>query len=70
MGEQTSRTLMVVGLVVAVLVIGISIANAIRTDSLDPIWTLAWLPAILAALYHRPAAGRRCFHRIRRRPQS
>jgi hypothetical protein len=69
-GELRSRTLMVVGLMVALLVTGASIANAIRTDSLDPIWTIAWLPAVLVALYHRPASRRRCFARIRRRPQS
>jgi hypothetical protein len=63
----TSGTLLAVALVVAVLVVGASIADAIRTDSLEPLSTIAWLPAILVGVFYRPTSGRRrCFPRLRR----
>jgi len=35
------------------IVIGSAIAQAIRQHSLDPVWTVAWLPAVLAGYIQR-----------------
>jgi hypothetical protein len=58
-------------LVVSAIIIGSAVAQAIRQHSLDPIWMVGWLPAVLAAVY--PAlTGRgarphgRCLPRLRR----
>jgi hypothetical protein len=55
----------------AAIIIGTAIAQAVRQHSLDPIWMVGWLPAVLVAVY--PAAtgrGRRarraCLGRLRR----
>ena len=66
MRRLTSGTLLAVALVLAVLVVGASITNAISTDSLEPLPPIAWLPAILVGVFYGPASGRRCCFRLRR----
>jgi len=57
-------------LVVAALVTGLSIAQAMRQDSFDPILVICWLPAVMiAAYYGRPASGRRCLEKFLHKPQ-
>jgi hypothetical protein len=55
----------VVALVVAVLVFGAAIARAIREHTLEPIWTVGWIPAGLVAAVG-PPVGDRCLGRPRR----
>jgi hypothetical protein len=57
--------------VLAAIIVGAAIAQAVREHSLDPIWTVGWLPAVLVAVY--PAvtgrggpARRPCLPRPRR----
>lgn len=56
---------------VSAIILGSAIAQAIRQHNLDPVWSVAWLPAVLVAVY--PAlTGRggsvrgRCLPRLRR----
>jgi hypothetical protein len=58
-------------LVVSAIILGSAVAQAIRQYSLDPIWMVGWLPAVLAGIY--PALTRRggrahgrCLPRLRR----
>jgi hypothetical protein len=53
---------------IAVFILGAAIAQAVRQDSLDPIWAVGWLPAVLIGALYRPAGRRPCWPR--RRPQS
>ena len=56
-----------VAVVVAVVVAGAAIAQAIREHSWQPIWTVAWLPAVfVASLGARRTTGR-CWPLARRR---
>ncbi len=55
----------------AAIIIGAAVAQAIRQHSLDPVWSVGWLPAVLIAVY--PAVTgrgrsphRRCLPRLRR----
>jgi hypothetical protein len=58
---------------VSVIIIGSAVAQAIRQHSLDPVWSVGWLPAVLAGVYPaltgrgsgRSAYGR-CLPRLRR----
>jgi hypothetical protein len=62
----TSRWLSVAALVVAALVAGFSIAQALREHRFEPILQLAWLPAVIVAAYSaRPRPGRSCADRVR-----
>jgi hypothetical protein len=54
-------------LAVAVLA-GAAIAHAIREHSWQPILTVAWLPAVLAASLGKGGATGSCWPRARRRP--
>ena len=54
----------------AVIVLGFSIAQAVREDSLGPIWMIGWLPAVLVASVYRPASAERCLPRLRRHLRS
>ena len=56
----------IVSLAVAAVVLGLSIAQAVREASLDPIWTIAWLPAVIAGGFYKPSNGKRCSLRVRR----
>jgi hypothetical protein len=53
-------------LAVAAVVLGLSIAQAARQDSLDPIWMIGWLPAVLAGAFYRQPGAKRCSPRLRR----
>ena len=65
------KVLSITSLIVAALVAGLSIRQAVRQDSLEPILQIGWLPAVLAAAYYwRPDSGRSCFDRLLRRPGS
>jgi hypothetical protein len=66
----TRRTVSIAVLVVAAVVTGSSIAQAVREDSLDPIVLIAWLPAILVGWSYRQTSGRSCSSRFLRKPQS
>ena len=56
----------VVALVVAVVVAGAAIAQAIREHTLDPIWTVGWIPAVLLGTIGPRTTGR-CSTRLRGR---
>jgi hypothetical protein len=58
-----NRWLYVVASLVAVLVAAASVAQAIRQGSWAPVTSVAWLPAVVVAVW--PGSGRRC--RSRRR---
>jgi hypothetical protein len=51
------------------IILGAAIAQAIRQHSLDPVWMVGWLPAVLVAVYPsmtgRGPAHRRCLPRLR-----
>jgi hypothetical protein len=68
---RTSRTFSVAVPAVAVVVTGLSIAQAVRQDSFDPVVMIAWIPAVLiGASYRRPASGRSCSDGFLRRSQA
>jgi len=60
------RTAQVVGLAVGAIVLASSIALALRQSSWVPIWSVGWLPAVLVAVFYRPAG--RCEPHSRHRP--
>jgi lipopolysaccharide export LptBFGC system permease protein LptF len=62
----TRSKLGIASLAVAAVVLGLSVAQAVRQGSLDPIWAIAWLPAVIAAAFYRPPSGKRCTLRLRR----
>jgi hypothetical protein len=71
MGTRT-RWIVAAGTVaVSVIIIGSAVAQAIRQHSLDPVWSVGWLPAVLAGVYPvltgrgRSERGR-CLPRLRR----
>jgi hypothetical protein len=71
MGTRT-RWIVAAGTVaVTVIILGSAIAQAIRQHSLDPVWSVGWLPAVLIGMYPaltgrgRSAHGR-CLPRLRR----
>jgi hypothetical protein len=59
--------IVVVALAVAVLVGAAAVAQSVRQHSLEPIWTVGWIPAVLVASLARPHAAGQC---RRRRPRS
>jgi len=61
--KPSKRWLYVVVGVVAVLVAVASVVQAIRQGSWAPVTSMAWLPAVVVAVW--PGSGRRC--RPRRR---
>jgi hypothetical protein len=68
MGTRTRWIVAAVTVAVSVIIIGSAVAQAIRQHSLDPVWSVGWLPAVLVAVYPaltgrgRPAYGR-CLRR-------
>ena len=70
--EARLRWVVAIGsLAVVLLVAGAAIAQAVREHSLDPIWTVGWLPAVMVAVYpsllRRDRSARRpCLPRLRR----
>jgi hypothetical protein len=68
---MTSGTFAAAVLVIAVVVTGLSFAQAFREDSLEPILRIGWLPAILVgAFYRKSSAGRSCSDRLLRRSRA
>jgi multidrug resistance efflux pump len=61
--KPSKRWLYVVASLVAVLVAVASVVQAIRQGSWAPVTSVAWLPAVVVAVW--PGSGRRC--RSRRR---
>jgi hypothetical protein len=56
---------------VSAIIIGSAIAQAIRQHSLDPVWSVGWLPAVLVGVYpaltgRGGSARGRCLPRLRR----
>ena len=51
------------------IVAGATMAQAIREHNWEPIWSLAWLPAVLIWTLRRPASASACL-RLRRRARS
>jgi hypothetical protein len=70
MRTRPSRIFVAVTLVIAGVVAGAAIAQAIREHSWQPIVSVAWLPAVLVATLSRPARTRECWPRLRRRARS
>lgn len=67
MPTRHSRIYVWVTLLGVGVVTGSAIAQAIRERSWQPIWSVAWLPAVLIATLHRPASPRDCLPWLRRR---
>ena len=71
MGTRTRWIVAAGTFAVSAVIIGSAIAQAIRQHSLDPVWMVGWLPAVLAGVYPAltgrdgPAHGR-CLPRLRR----
>jgi hypothetical protein len=70
--ERRIRWAVAIGsLAVILLIAGAAIVQAVRQDSLDPIWAVGWLPAVVVAVYpslsgrDRPVR-RPCLPRLRR----
>jgi len=59
----------VIALAGALVVLGFTIAQAVREDSLAPVWMAGWLPAVIVAIVW-PHPRRDCRGRLRRgRPE-
>jgi hypothetical protein len=56
--KPSKRWLYVVAGLVAVLVAAASVVQAIRQGSWAPVTSVAWLPAVVVAVW--PGSGRRC----------
>ena len=56
----------IASLAVAAVVLGVSIAQATRQDSLAPIWMIGWLPAVIVGAFYRPSGAKRWSLRLRR----
>jgi hypothetical protein len=61
--KPSKRWLYVVGGVAAVFVTVATTAQAIRQGSWAPVASVAWLPAVVVAVW--PGSGRRCLSRRR-----
>jgi uncharacterized membrane protein len=55
--------IVVVAPVGAVVVGAAAVALAVREHSLEPIWTVGWIPAVLVAALARPQAEGHCRRR-------
>jgi hypothetical protein len=64
MGRRSKLEL--ASLAVAVVILGLSVVQAVRQDSLVPILMVGWLPAVLVATLYKPSAAKRCSLRLRR----
>jgi hypothetical protein len=70
MRTRPSRIFVAVTLVIAGIVAGAALAQAIREHTWQPLLSIAWLPAVLVATFSRPARTRECWQRLRRRARS
>jgi hypothetical protein len=71
MGTRTRWILVAGTFAVSAIIVGSAIAQAIRQHSLDPVWMVGWLPAVLAGVYpaltgRGGSAHGRCLPRLRR----
>jgi hypothetical protein len=64
------RWIELVAIGVAVVVAVAAVAQAVRGQSLEPIWTVSWIPAVLAAALARPQTTGRCARRLHRPSRS
>jgi len=53
------RAIPMLVLAVAAVVAAATVVDAVRHDTLNPIWEMAWLPAVIAGALYRPT-GRLC----------
>jgi hypothetical protein len=51
------RTLVILVVALASLVAAATVVDALRNNTLTPVWEMAWLPAVLAGVLH-PHGGR------------
>jgi hypothetical protein len=70
MRMRRTRIYVAAALLIAGLVAGAATAQAIREHSWQPIWSVAWLPAVLVVTLGSPASPRACVRRPRRRARS
>ena len=70
MNMNRSRISLVITLAAVAFVAVAAIVDAARTDSLGPIWAVAWLPAVLVGVLYRPRSVRECWGRLGRRARS
>jgi hypothetical protein len=56
----------IASLAVAAVVLGLSVAQAVRQDSFEPILMIAWLPAVFAGALYKLSTIKRCSLRLRR----
>jgi hypothetical protein len=61
---------MILALAVAVVVAAAAVAQSVSEHSLQPIWTVGWIPAALVAALARPQAPGQCRRRLHRRSRS
>lgn len=68
MGTRTRWILTAAMFAVAAIILGSAIAQAIRQQSLDPVWMVGWLPAVMVAgmTGRRGSSRGRCLPRLRR----
>ncbi len=60
----------IVVLAVTAIVVGATVANAITSASLDPVWMAGWLPAVLVGALYGPQSGGKCSGGTLRRRRS
>ncbi|MBV9193634.1 MAG: hypothetical protein JO168_05770 [Solirubrobacterales bacterium] len=70
MRTRHSRIYVLLTLLSVGIVAGAATAQAIREHSWQPIWSVAWLPAVLVVTLRRPASPRECLPQLRRRVRS
>ena len=69
MKKTSSRTLLLLSLIGAAIVAGATITQAVRKDSLTPLWTVGWLPAVIVGATYRRNADKNCTGRLSGRPR-
>lgn len=55
--------IVVVAVALAAVVAAAAVAQSVREHSLQPIWTVGWVPAVLIASLARPRTARQCRRR-------
>ena len=67
---RRSAWIVLVALAVATVVGAAAVAQSVREHSLEPIWTIGWIPAVLVASLARPRTTAQCRRRMHRRSRS
>jgi hypothetical protein len=70
MRTRHSRIYVATTLLAVGIVAGAAIAQAIREHSWQPIWSVAWLPAVLVVTLGPRRSTRECVQRLGRRARS